>query len=171
MNNVAVLDRNHLRRGDRRRCGVRARAAEHLPRQCQGHARPAPNCALSAGELAQVIREAHLLKGASLNVGATAIGECAGCHREGGACRRSGERSRPGAAARCSGGGALGGARSACRAFAGGPETLTGSQNPASGCCWPGLRLRAGGTHPAPILSGPAARAKGLTPSDGSRDV
>lgn len=34
--------------------------------------------ALSAAELAQVIREAHALKGASLNVGATALGKCAG---------------------------------------------------------------------------------------------
>ena len=34
--------------------------------------------ALAAGELTQVIREAHALKGASLNVGASALGECAG---------------------------------------------------------------------------------------------
>lgn len=34
--------------------------------------------ALAAGELKQVIREAHALKGASLNVGASALGECAG---------------------------------------------------------------------------------------------
>lgn len=34
--------------------------------------------ALSAGELPQVICEAHALKGASLNVGAFALGECAG---------------------------------------------------------------------------------------------
>lgn len=34
--------------------------------------------ALVAGELTPVIREAHALKGASLNVGASALGECAG---------------------------------------------------------------------------------------------
>ena len=34
--------------------------------------------ALSAGEATQIIREAHALKGASLNVGASALGECAG---------------------------------------------------------------------------------------------
>ena len=34
--------------------------------------------ALASGELTQVIREAHALKGASLNVGASALGECAG---------------------------------------------------------------------------------------------
>jgi HPt (histidine-containing phosphotransfer) domain-containing protein len=34
--------------------------------------------ALSTGNLAQVVREAHALRGASLNVGATAMGQCAG---------------------------------------------------------------------------------------------
>ncbi len=33
--------------------------------------------ALSSGELTEAIREAHTLKGASLNVGAMALGECA----------------------------------------------------------------------------------------------
>lgn len=33
--------------------------------------------AVATGELSQVIREAHALKGASLNIGAGALGECA----------------------------------------------------------------------------------------------
>lgn len=33
---------------------------------------------LSTGDLAQVLREAHALRGASVNVGATAMGQCAG---------------------------------------------------------------------------------------------
>jgi len=34
--------------------------------------------ALAAGDLKQILREAHALKGASLNVGAAAMGQCAG---------------------------------------------------------------------------------------------
>ncbi|MBL8266452.1 Hpt domain-containing protein [Steroidobacter sp.] len=34
--------------------------------------------AFAAGDLVQVLREAHALKGASLNVGASAMGRCAG---------------------------------------------------------------------------------------------
>jgi len=77
MNNVAVLDRNHLLQvtdGDvafeqELLSTFRASAQSTLARL---------RVALSAGELTQVIREAHLLKGACLNVGATAIGDCAG---------------------------------------------------------------------------------------------
>ena len=77
MNNVAVLDRNHLLEvtdGD-------VAFEQELLSTFRTSARSTLDrlrAALSAGELAQVIREAHLLKGASLNVGATAIGECAG---------------------------------------------------------------------------------------------
>jgi HPt (histidine-containing phosphotransfer) domain-containing protein len=77
MNNAAVLDRNHLLEvtdGDvefeqELLSTFRASARVTLARL---------RAALETGELAQVIREAHLLKGASLNVGANAIGECAG---------------------------------------------------------------------------------------------
>jgi len=77
MNKAAVLDRNHLLEmtdGDiefeqELLSTFRASAQGTLVRL---------RAALSSGELTQVSREAHLLRGASLNVGATAIGECAG---------------------------------------------------------------------------------------------
>ena len=77
MNNAPVLDRTHLLEmtdGDvafeRELLNTyRASAENTLARLA---------AALSAGALAQVIREAHALKGASLNIGATALGECAG---------------------------------------------------------------------------------------------
>lgn len=77
MNHASVLDRNHLLEmtdGDKEfehelLSTFRASAKGTLARL---------RVALSSGELTQVSREAHLLKGASLNVGATALGECAG---------------------------------------------------------------------------------------------
>lgn len=77
MNNVPVLDRDHLLEitdGDvafeRELLGTyRASVANLLARL---------RASLTDGELTQVIREAHALKGASLNVGAMAMGQCAG---------------------------------------------------------------------------------------------
>lgn len=77
MNNAPVFDRNHLLEmtdGDLEfeqelLSTFRASAKDALARL---------RAALSSGEITQVIREAHLLRGACLNVGATAIGECAG---------------------------------------------------------------------------------------------
>jgi HPt (histidine-containing phosphotransfer) domain-containing protein len=76
MNNVPVLDRNlllDLTEGDtefeHELIGTyRASAKSILARLRAG---------LSAGELAHILREAHALRGASLNIGATAMGQCA----------------------------------------------------------------------------------------------
>lgn len=77
MNNVPVLDRNHLlelTEGDaefeHELLGTfRASVVTILTRLKAG---------LSAGDLTKVMREAHALRGASLNIGATAMGQCAG---------------------------------------------------------------------------------------------
>lgn len=77
MNKVPVLDRHHLldlTDGDaefeRELIDTyRASATAILSRLRAG---------LSAGELTQVMREAHALKGASINIGAMAMGKCAG---------------------------------------------------------------------------------------------
>lgn len=76
MNNVPVLDRNHLLEltdGDAQfehelLDTYRASVENILARLRDG---------LSSGDLTQVMREAHALKGASLNVGAAAMGQCA----------------------------------------------------------------------------------------------
>jgi HPt (histidine-containing phosphotransfer) domain-containing protein len=76
MNTAPVLDRNRLLAltdGD-------GEFEHELLRTYRASARSALDRlgpALSAGELTRVVREAHLLKGASLNVGAMAIGACA----------------------------------------------------------------------------------------------
>lgn len=77
MNNAPVLDRNHLlemTEGD-------AAFEQELLSTFRTSAKSALDrlrTALSIGELPQVVREAHLLKGASLNVGASALADCAG---------------------------------------------------------------------------------------------
>lgn len=81
MNNVPVLDRNQLLEltdGDEQfehelLDTYRASVTNILARL---------RASLAAGELTQVMREAHALKGASLNVGALAMGRCAGTIEE-----------------------------------------------------------------------------------------
>lgn len=77
MNNAPVLDRNHLLEmtdGD----GAFERELLNTYRASTKNTLDRLRTALSAGALAQVIRESHLLKGASLNIGAAAMGQCAG---------------------------------------------------------------------------------------------
>lgn len=77
MNQAPVFDRNHLLEmtdGDvaferELLSTFRASAQSTLTRL---------RTALSGGELVQIAREAHLLKGACLNVGAASLAECAG---------------------------------------------------------------------------------------------
>lgn len=81
MKNVPVLDREHLLQmtdGDvefehELLATYRASAQNILARL---------RAAVSSGDVTQVMREAHALKGASLNVGATAMGKCAGAIEE-----------------------------------------------------------------------------------------
>ena len=76
MKNVPVLDRDHLLEmtdGDvvfehELLSTYRASVENTLARL---------RAAMAAGEVTQVMRQAHALKGASLNVGAQAMGECA----------------------------------------------------------------------------------------------
>ena len=77
MNKVPVLDRDHLLEmtgGDdifehELMSAYRASAADIMDRL---------KAALSKADVTQVMREAHALKGASLNVGARAMAQCAG---------------------------------------------------------------------------------------------
>jgi len=77
MNNAPVLDRAHLLQltdGD-------AEFEQELLNTYHASASSILErlgAALQAGEVAEVVREAHALKGASLNVGAIALGQCAG---------------------------------------------------------------------------------------------
>jgi len=76
MNQAPVLDRQHLldvTEGD----GAFEQELLSTFRSSARSILARLRTALSAGELSQVIREAHALKGACLNVGATALGDCA----------------------------------------------------------------------------------------------
>ncbi|HEY0683111.1 MAG TPA: Hpt domain-containing protein [Steroidobacter sp.] len=81
MKNAPVLDREHLfqlTEGDMEfehelLATFRASVQLILPRL---------RAAVSSGDSTRIMREAHALKGASLNVGATAMGRCAGAIEE-----------------------------------------------------------------------------------------
>jgi HPt (histidine-containing phosphotransfer) domain-containing protein len=77
MKNVPVLDRDHLLEmtdGD-------VEFEQELLSTYRGSVQnilQLLRAALSSANMTQILREAHALKGASLNVGATAMGQCAG---------------------------------------------------------------------------------------------
>ncbi|MFC4308281.1 Hpt domain-containing protein [Steroidobacter flavus] len=77
MNQAAVLDRKHLLEMTDGDAEFERELISAYRDSAQGTLARL-RTALSAGQLTQVIREAHFLKGASLNIGATAMARCAG---------------------------------------------------------------------------------------------